>query len=147
MNKLFFRSLRWKLTRTYTLVTTSALLTAGVVLLALIGAIIQPGEILREGVLGLGSGWADMPSVQTALRQTPPDSAAIQTLLSSLPDWYTKPPLTAAALQTGEPPSGLLVLVTDRQARLIATLPPLADANLIGMTPDGVTASLVSAAL
>lgn len=147
MNKLSFRSLRWKLTRTYTIVTTSALLTAGVVLLVLLGAIIQPGEILRDVVLGLGSGWAAMSPVQTALATAPPDTAAIQAILSSLPDWYTQPPLDAAAIASEETPGGLLVIVTDRQGRIVATLPPLADTNLLGTPLDGATASLVSAAL
>jgi NarL family two-component system sensor histidine kinase LiaS len=142
-----FRSLRWKLTRTYTLVTTSALLTAGVVLLALMGAIIQPGEILRDAVRGMGNGLASMTPMQTALRQTPPDSAAIQVILSNLPNWYTKPPLTAAALESGETPGGLLVIVTDNQGRIVAALPPLAEAGLLGTPLSGTPARLAVSTL
>jgi two-component system, NarL family, sensor histidine kinase LiaS len=149
MNKLFFRSLRWKLTRTFTLVTTAALLTAGALGLAALGAIIRPAQLLNEVVIGLGTGWSAMQPVQTALTSTPPDAAAIQTILSQLPDWYRQAPLTAATLtaETGDTPGGLLVVVTDRQGRIAATAPPPADPGLVGAPLTGPLSALVMTAL
>ena len=149
MNKPSFRSLRWKLTGTYTLVTTAALLTAGVLALAFMTAVIQPRQLLSAVVLGLGNGWAGMDPVRKALAQTPPEAASVQALLSKLPAWYNHPALEASTLesQNGDTPGGLLVVVTDRQGRIVATLPPLADASLKGAPLAGSLASLASTAL
>jgi two-component system, NarL family, sensor histidine kinase LiaS len=149
MNKASFRSLRWKLTRTYTLVTTAALLTAGVMALAFVTAVIQPRQLLLQAVVGLESGLAGMAPVRTALTQTPPEAASVQAVLSNLPAWYNRPALEASTLEAQDIdlPGGLLVVVTDRQGRIVATLPPLADASLRGTPLAGPLASLASAAL
>jgi signal transduction histidine kinase len=149
MNKFSFRSLRWKLTRTYTLVTTVALLTAGVLALAFVTAIVQPRQVLLQAVEGLGSALAAMDSVRTALARTPPEAAPVQAILSNLPSWYTSPALAASTLEAPDdlPPGGLLVVVTDTQGRIVATLPPLADPALKGTPLMGPLASLVNIAL
>ncbi len=149
MNKSPFRSLRWKLTGTYTLVTTAALLTAGVLALALSTAIIQPRQLLSQVVLDLGNAWAGMDPMRTALAQTPPEAAPVQAILAKLPAWYQRPALETSTLETqaGGTPGGLLVVVTDRQGRIVATLPPLADASLEGAPLKGPLASLASTAL
>jgi NarL family two-component system sensor histidine kinase LiaS len=149
MNKTSFRSLRWKLTRTYTLVSTAALLTAGVLALAFVIAVIQPRQLLLQVVVGLGSGWSAMDPVRTALAQTQPEAASVQAILANLPAWYSRPALEASTLeaQDEDPPGGLLIVVTDRQGRIVATLPPLADASLKGAPLTGPLASLASTAL
>jgi two-component system, NarL family, sensor histidine kinase LiaS len=149
MNKFSFRSLRWKLTGTYTLVTTAALLTAGALALAFMIAVIQPRQLLSQAVTGAASGWAAMEPVQTALAQTPPDAASVQATFSTIPARYKHPALEASMLesQNGDTPGGLLVVVTDRQGRIVATLPPLADASLVGTPLTGPLASLASTVL
>lgn len=134
MNKAFFRSLHWKLTLTYTLVTMSALLTVGLLGIVLLPAGLQPEPLLSDAITGMGNGWANTPVVQNALSQTPPDTAAAQHIFDSLPAWYRSTPLDAASLASGAltPPGGLLVVVTGRDGGIVATLPPLADASRLG---------------
>jgi len=109
------------------------------------------GQLLSQVVVGLGAAGQRMEPVQTALAQIPPEAAPLQAILSKLPDWYKNVPrsqLPHWEAQDGVTPGGLLVVVTDRQGRIVATLPPLADASLIGTPAKGPRlASLASAAL
>ena len=142
--------MRWKLTRTYTLVTTAALLTAGVLALAFVTAVIQPRQLLLQAVVGIGerpgrdgpgANGAHADPARGCFRASDPvqPPGLVHTAQrSKRPRWKRR---------MMHPPGGLLVVVTDRQGRIVATLPPLADAALKGTPLTGPLASLASTAL
>jgi NarL family two-component system sensor histidine kinase LiaS len=137
-----FRKLRWKLTFTYMLVTVAALLIIEIALITFLvmPTLSRPNPWMTDIVQSMGRGFA--VEMQSYLARTPTDRQAISQLLQRIMVRPYLSPLESKQLRSNSPanPGGLVILVVDSQAQIVATLPEPADAGLIGSPLDTQTA-------
>lgn len=129
-----FQRLQWRLTLSYTLVTTGALLVVELLLFGLIFALL--GSDLLAGIMAQAMQNELVPAARPYLAQTPPDVAGLQAWAESLVDTQTQlSPTTgiqeAAGLRLGQ----LRMNDAEQQIYVLAS-----DLILLAQSPDPPTA-------
>lgn len=144
----FFRSLHWKLTLSYTLVTLAAIVIIQVIAAIGVWYIIANSNLVTIGLISITKSFI-APSAVTYLSPKQPDIQGLRDWLesSSNADGYSfqSPVYTNVRLTIGGSGSDMVLLVLDRNLEILAWVPDLSDEYLkqiIGESNDVLAAAL-----